>query len=87
MRWEWHVAGVGDTRNIYKIMVGKPEGKSSLGRTRRRWRDNTKIDLREIGWKVVDWIHVAQDMDQWRVVVNTVMNPWIPLKAGISFTC
>jgi len=78
MRWEWHVAGVGDTRNIYKIMVGKPEGKSSLGRTRRRWRDNTKIDLREIGWKVVDWIHLFQEEVRERDFVNTKIQSRVP---------
>jgi hypothetical protein len=54
--------------------VGGPEGKRQLGRTRHRWEDNIKIDLREIGWGEMDWIHLAQDRDQWMAVVNTVMN-------------
>jgi len=65
-------------RNAYKILVGKPEGKRPLGRPRRRWEDNIRMDLREIGWEVVYWIHLAQDRDQGRVVVNTVMNLGVP---------
>jgi hypothetical protein len=61
-------------RNAYRILVGKSEGKRSLGRIRRRWVDNIEIDLREIGWDGMDWIYVAQDGDQWRALVNTVMN-------------
>jgi len=59
-------------RNAYKILVGKPTGKRPLGKPRRRWEDNIRIDLREIGWEGVDWIHLAQDRDQWWAVVNTV---------------
>jgi hypothetical protein len=62
----------------YRILVGKPEGKRPLGRPRRRWVDNIKMDLREIGWDGMDWIDVAQDRDQWRALVNTVMNLWVP---------
>jgi hypothetical protein len=58
--------------------VRKPEGKRPLGRRRRRWEDNIKIDLREIGWDVMDWIDLAQDRDQWRALVNTVMNLRVP---------
>jgi hypothetical protein len=54
--------------------VGGPEGRRQLGRTRHRWEDNIKMDFREIGWGGMDWIHVAQDRDQWRAVMNTVMN-------------
>jgi hypothetical protein len=57
---------------------GKPEGKRPLGRPRRRWEDNITMDLREIGWGGMDWIHVAQDTDQWRALVNTVINLRIP---------
>jgi hypothetical protein len=64
----------GETRNAYRILVGKAEGKRPLGRPRRKWVDNIKIDLREIGWDGVDWIDLAQDRDQWRALVNTVMN-------------
>jgi hypothetical protein len=69
---------MGETRNSYRILVGKPEGKRPLGRPRRRWVDNIKIDLREIGWDSVDWIELAQDRDQWRALVNTVMNLRVP---------
>jgi hypothetical protein len=64
----------GEKRNSYSILVGKPEGKRTLGRPRRRWVDNIRMDLRDIGWDGVDWIDVAQDRDQWRALVNTVMN-------------
>jgi hypothetical protein len=65
---------MGTKRNAYRILVGKPEGKSSLGRPRRRWVDNVKMDLREIGWDRVAWIDLAQDRDRWKALVNTVMN-------------
>jgi hypothetical protein len=64
----------GEKRGTYRILVGKPEGKRPLGRPRCRWDDNIKVDLREIGWGVMDWIALAQDRGQWRHVVNTVMN-------------
>jgi hypothetical protein len=64
--------------NAYRILVGKPEGKRPLGRPRRRWVDNIKINLREIGWDGMDWIELAQDRDQWRDLVNTVMNLRVP---------
>jgi hypothetical protein len=69
---------MGEIRNEYKILVGKPEGKRPLGRPRRRWEDNIRMDLGEIGWEGVDWIHLAQDRDQWRALVNTVMNFQVP---------
>jgi hypothetical protein len=80
MRWTGHVARMGDTRNAYtrRILVGKPEGKRPLGRPRRRWVDNIKMDLREIGWDGVDWIKLVPDRDQWRALVNTVMNLRVP---------
>jgi hypothetical protein len=68
----------GEKRNAYRIMVGKPEGKTLLGRPRRRWVDNIKIDLREIGWNGMEWIDLAQDRDQWRAHMNTVMNLRVP---------
>jgi hypothetical protein len=68
----------GVKRNAYWILVGKPEGKRPLGRPRRRWVDNIRIDLREIGWEGMDCIDLAQDRDQWRAVVNTVMNLRVP---------
>jgi hypothetical protein len=64
----------GEKRNAYRILVGKPEGMRPLGRPRRRWVDNVKMDLREIGWGGMDRIDLAQDRDQWRALVNTVMN-------------
>jgi hypothetical protein len=78
MRWMGHVARMGEKRNAYRILVGKPEGKRPLGRPRCRWLDNIKMDLREIGWDGVDWIDMAQDRDQWRALVNTVLNLRLP---------
>jgi hypothetical protein len=78
MRWVGHAARMGENRNAYRILVGKPEGKRPLGRPRRRWVDDIKMDLREIGWGGIDWIHLAQDRDQWRTLVNTVMNLRVP---------
>jgi hypothetical protein len=78
MRWAGHVARMGEKRNAYRILVGKPEGKRPLGRPRRRWEDNIKMDLREIGWDGMNWIDLAQDRDQWRALVNTVMNFRVP---------
>jgi hypothetical protein len=69
---------MGETRNAYRILVGKPEGKRPLGRPKRRWVDNIKMDLREIGWDDADWIELAQNRDQWRALVNTVMNLRVP---------
>jgi hypothetical protein len=69
---------MGETRNAYRILAGKPEGKRPLGRPRRRWVENIKIDLREIGWDGMHWIDLAQDRDQWRALVNTVMNLRVP---------
>jgi hypothetical protein len=63
---------------VYRLLVGKPEGKRPLGRPRRRWIDNIKMDLLEIGSSVVDWIGLVQDRYRWRAVVNAVMNLWVP---------
>jgi hypothetical protein len=68
----------GEKRNAYRILVGKPEGKRPLGRSRRRWEDNIKLGLRHIGWYGMDWIDVAYDTDHWRALVNTVMNLRVP---------
>jgi hypothetical protein len=68
----------GETRNAYRILVGKPEGRRPLGRLIRRWVDNIKVELREIGGDVMDWIDLAQNRDQWRALVNTVMNLRVP---------
>jgi hypothetical protein len=78
MRWAVRVVRTEANRNAYRIMVGKPEGKRPLGRPRRTWVDNIKIDLREIGWNGMDWIDLAQDRDQWNALVNTVMNLRVP---------
>jgi hypothetical protein len=69
---------MGEKSNAYRILVGKPEGKRPLGRPRRRWVDNTNMDLREIGWDGVDSIDMAQDRDPWRALVNTVLNLRVP---------
>jgi hypothetical protein len=69
---------MGETRNAYRILVGKPEEKRPLRRPRRRWVDNIKMDLRETGWDGIDWLELAQDRDQWRAFVNTVMNRRVP---------
>jgi hypothetical protein len=69
---------MGDPRNAYRILVGKPEGKRPLGRPRRRWVDSIKIDLREIGWNGMAWLDLAQNRDQWRALVNVVINFWVP---------
>jgi hypothetical protein len=65
---------VGEERKLYKVLVGKPEGKRPLGRPRRRWENGIRIDLRETDWEDVEWVPLAQDRDQWRAVVNAVMN-------------
>jgi hypothetical protein len=78
MRWAGHVAQMGEKRNVYRLLVGKQEGKRPLGRPRRRWIDNIKIDLLEIGLNVVDWIGLAQDRYRWRALVNSVMNLRVP---------
>jgi hypothetical protein len=78
MRWTGHVARMVEKRNVYRLLVGKPEGKRPLGRPRRRWADSTKIELLEIGLGGVGWIGLAQDRDQWRALVNAVMNLRVP---------
>jgi hypothetical protein len=74
MRWEGDVAQMGEKRNMYRLLVGKPEGKRPLGRPRWRWVDNIRMDLGEVGWGDVDWIGLVQDRDKWRALVNLVMN-------------
>jgi hypothetical protein len=78
MRWAGHIARMRMEMNAYRILVGKPEGKSPLERTRRRWLDNIKIDLRLIGLDNTDWIDLAEDRDQWMGLANMVMNLLVP---------
>jgi hypothetical protein len=65
---------MGEERKVYKVLMGKPEGKRPLGRPRRRWKDGIRMDIREIGLECVDWIRLSQDSDRWRAVVSAVMN-------------
>jgi hypothetical protein len=78
MRWLGHVARIGEGRGVYRVLVGRLEDKRPLGRPRRRWEDNIKLDLREIGIDWENWIQLAQDRVQWRVFVNTMMNLRVP---------
>jgi hypothetical protein len=78
MRWVGRVARMGEKRNAYRLLVGKPEGKRSVGRPRRRWVDIIKWDLGEVGWGDVDWIGLAQDRKRWRALVNSVLNLRVP---------
>jgi hypothetical protein len=80
-RWMGPVACMGEGSNVYRILVGKPKGKGPLERPRHRWEGGIKMDLREMGWQGVEWIHLAQDRDHWWALVNAVMNiqvlvPW-----------
>ena len=74
MRWAGHVACMGERRGVYRVLVGKPKGKRTLGRPRRRWEDNIKMDLQEVGESCGDWMELAQDRDRWQALVNEVMN-------------
>ena len=78
MRWAEHVARMGEGRGVYRVLVGKPEGKRPLGRPRRRWVDNIRMDLQEVGCAYMDWIGLAQDRDRWRKLVSSVMNLRVP---------
>jgi hypothetical protein len=78
MRWAGHVARMGEERVFYRVLVGRPEVKRPLGKPRRRWEDNFKMDVREIGIDGANWIQLAQDKVQWRALVNTVMNLRVP---------
>jgi hypothetical protein len=77
MRWAGHVARI-EKRTAYRLLVGKPEERRPLGRPRRRWVDNIRIDLVEVGWGGMDWIGLAQDRNWWRAFVNSVLNLRIP---------
>jgi hypothetical protein len=86
MRRARHVARMGET-TAYRVLVGTPEGKRPLGRPRRRRSDNIKINLRETGWDGIDWLDLAQDRDQWRPLLNTVMNFRVPKNARKFLSC
>jgi hypothetical protein len=73
-RWEGHLARMGKGRNVYRVLLGKPQGKRPLGRPKRRWKVGIRMDVREIGWGISEWIQLAQDRDWWRALVNTVIN-------------
>ena len=74
LRWAGHVARMGEDRRVYRFLVGKPEGKNPMGRPRRRWLDNIRTDLEEVGCGYMDWIGLAQDRDRWRTLVSAVMS-------------
>ena len=78
MRWAGHVARMVEGRGVYRVLVGKPEGKRPLGRPRRRWEDNIRVDLQEVGLGYEDWIGLAQDRDRWRTLVSAVRNLRVP---------
>jgi hypothetical protein len=78
MRWTGHVARMGEKRNAYRLLVGKPEGRRPLGRQRRRRLDNIRMALVEVGWRDVDWIGLAQDWGRWRVLVNSILHLRVP---------
>jgi len=82
MRWAGHVARMGERGGVYRVLVGKPEGKRPLGKPRHRWEDNIKVDLQEVGCRGVDWIELAQDRDRWRVTCECGIEPSGSLKCG-----
>jgi len=78
MRWAGHVVGMGERRGVYRVLVGKPEWKRPLGRSKLRWEDNIEMDLQEVGCGCMDRIELAEDRDRWRTLVNAVMNLPVP---------
>ncbi|KAJ4443358.1 hypothetical protein ANN_05026 [Periplaneta americana] len=78
LRWGGHVARMGESRNAYRVLVGRPEGERPLGRPRRRWEDNINMDLREVGYDDRDWINLVQNRDRWRAYVRATMNLRVP---------
>ena len=86
MRWAGYVVRIEERRGVYRLLVEKPEGKSPLGRPRRRWEDNIKMNLKEVGCGDMDWIDPAQDRDRWRALVNAVIKLWVPSNTGNFLT-
>jgi len=86
MRWARHMARMGEERGVYRVLLGKPEGKRPLVRPRRRWVVNIRRDLQEVGCGYMDWIGLAQDRDRWRTLVSAVMNLQVPRNAGNFLT-
>jgi len=78
MRWAGHAARMREEREVYRVLVGKPEGRRPLGRPKRRWVDNIRMDLQEVGCGYMNWIGLAQDRDRWRNLVSAVMNLRVP---------
>jgi hypothetical protein len=78
IRWAGHVACMGERKDVYRVLVGKHEGKRPLGRYGRRWKDNINMDLREVGWGSMDWINLTHVRDRWRALLNAVMNLRVP---------
>ena len=78
------MARMGEGGGVPRVLIGKPEGKRPLGRPRRRWEDNIKMDHQEVGGSCGDWMELAQDRDRWRALVGTVRNLWVPKMRGIS---
>ena len=78
MRWAGNVARMGEEMGVYRVLVGKPEGRRPLGRPRRRWVDNIRTDLQEVGCGYMDWIELAQDRESWRTLVSAVMKLRVP---------
>ena len=78
MRWAGHVARMGEVKGVYRVLVGKPEGRRQLGRTRRRWVDNIRMELQEMGCGYMDWIGLAWVRERWRTLVSAVMNLRVP---------
>ena len=86
MRWAGHVACMRERRGLYRVLVGKPEGKRPLGRHKCRWENNIKMDLLEVGCGGIDWIKLAEDRDRWWAVVSVLINLWVPQNVGNFLT-
>ena len=86
MKWAGHVARMGEERGVYRVLVGKPEGRRPLRRPRRKWMDNIRMELKEVGCGYMEWIGLAQDRDSWRTLVSAVMNLRVPWNAGNFLT-